>query len=326
MEQYLRELYCSRIIVGYIKYNEYRIYWPDKETLYESCEVYKESYEDAKTEGLLTVKELKSELIVSSLLDANIDSDIKSATEQLDNLKVNYYKSMGDTKAIKRLRSQIEVAKARILKLLTEEQKYNHLTCEGVASFAKWAYILENSTYVKNQRADNLNIFSLLEHWNVSRLTDDQLREIARTEPWQSYWQAKTASIFGKPDCELNDEQRRLIIWTKMYDSIRESMEAPPDEVIQDDDALDGWMIIQRRKREKDKKSKEIDSRIKSDKIRNAQDIFIPVKNAEQAKEIDALNDENNQMFKKMRLGQVQKSGTVDAKDLKDIHARKLMK
>ena len=38
-----------------------------------------------------------------------------------------------------------------------------------------------------------------------------------------------------------------------MYDNVYESHERPNDKIIEDDDCLDGWFIVQRRKHEKDK-------------------------------------------------------------------------
>src|SRR5690606_30724708 len=129
---------------------------------------------------------------------------------------------------------------------------------------------------------------------------------------------------FGMPDCELNDEQRRLIVWSKMYDSIRESMDAPTENVIQDDDALDGWMLVQKKKREKDRRAEQVESSIKSDRIRNSQDVMIKTWNQEDAEKITELNDEQGNMFRKMRVGQIKKSGSLEAKDMADLKIRKL--
>jgi hypothetical protein len=46
-----------------------------------------------------------------------------------------------------------------------------------------------------------------------------------------------------------------------MYDNVYESMECPPDEVIKDDDMLDGWFIQQHKDREKKLKEKSTDEK-----------------------------------------------------------------
>ena len=39
-----------------------------------------------------------------------------------------------------------------------------------------------------------------------------------------------------------------IVIWSKMYDNVQESIDAPIQSVMEDDDALDGWFIVQNRK------------------------------------------------------------------------------
>ena len=42
----------------------------------------------------------------------------------------------------------------------------------------------------------------------------------------------------------------------KVYDNVHESMDAPTDRVIEDDDMLDGWFKVQSRKRKRPTKVK----------------------------------------------------------------------
>ena len=67
-------------------------------------------------------------------------------------------------------------------------------------------------------------------------------------------------------------------MYSKLYDGAYEHPECPEDSVIQDDDMFDGWMIFQRRKREKSKTAKQVDSVIGA-KQREAEELFIPSPN-----------------------------------------------
>lgn len=330
MEQHIRELYCSRIIAGYIRYNkELRVYWPNKDVLYEANEIYMEVYNESRDKGLLTNKELYAHMLANSLLESDLDSEVKALNLQLDSLKIEAFNIVSKGNSPTGIKSKIEQNKARTSKLLVHKHRYDHLSCEGVATFAKWTFILDNSLYLRNgQRyaADDITVTDLLEFWNISRLTDEHFRELARTDPWTSYWQSKATAFFALPDSELNDEQRRMVMWSKMYDNIRESPDAPSDTVFQDDDALDGWLLIQRKKRERDKKSKQVEDGIKSNKIKNSQDVMVKAWTPEQAGEINSLNDADGNMYRGMRLSQVNKKGSVEAKQLNDAHVRRLRK
>ena len=44
---------------------------------------------------------------------------------------------------------------------------------------------------------------------------------------------------------------KNIVMWSQLYDNVQESMDAPTKDVIKDDDLLDGWLIVQGKKREK---------------------------------------------------------------------------
>ena len=67
------------------------------------------------------------------------------------------------------------------------------------------------------------------------------------------HWQ-KQASLFNRPSVELTKDQLSLSSYSTLYDNVYESHECPNEKIIDDDDCLDGWLIQQRRKSEKDRK------------------------------------------------------------------------
>ena len=61
--------------------------------------------------------------------------------------------------------------------------------------------------------------------------------------------------MFGIPSCDLSDDQKSVILYSRMYDSAYESPDRPTDEVIEDNDMFDGWMAKGRREADKERKS-----------------------------------------------------------------------
>ena len=74
-----------------------------------------------------------------------------------------------------------------------------------------------------------------------------------------------------------------------MYDNVYESSESPSEEVIDDDDLLDGWFIIQRKKQEKEKLQSEVANMTNNEKITNSEEVYIFTDSAEEAERINDL-------------------------------------
>ena len=118
----------------------------------------------------------------------------------------------------------------------------------------------------------------MLSYYRESILAQEYIRLLARNDPWKSIWATKEhtgVTLFANKDRENTVNQQNLIVWSMMYDNIQESMDCPTESVIVDDDMLDGWFIIQSEKREKDREEKAFEENVKSDKIKNSDEIFV---------------------------------------------------
>ena len=101
-----------------------------------------------------------------------------------------------------------------------------------------------------------------------------------------------------------------------MYDNAYQSMECPPEEVFEDDDMFDGWLIEQRRKREKDQKQKQVD--LMKNVPDSAQEVFVFAPTREDANKVYDLNDRDSRMKIKQRQQLIEQRVEVEAQDLPD--------
>ena len=101
-----------------------------------------------------------------------------------------------------------------------------------------------------------------------------------------------------------------------MYDNAYQSPECPSEEIIKDDDMFDGWMIDQKRIREKEQKQKEADTMNKFSE--QAQEVFIFAPTREDANKVYDLNDPTSRIKIKQRQAVIDQKGTVDAQELPD--------
>lgn len=109
------------------------------------------------------------------------------------------------------------------------------------------------------------------------------------------------------------------MLWSQTYDNIHESLECPSEDVIDDDDLLDGWFIIQKRKRIRESKEKEIDASTKNEKIKSAQELFIIPREGQKHSSIYELNSRESAMRLQQRSAAINKLKTVSYDQLPDV-------
>jgi hypothetical protein len=190
----------------------------------------------------------------------------------------------------------------QFLKVKNKKHSYDFVTCEGLATYSRWNWIIENCTFFENGKPFDWNvcgISTMLQKHRDATLSDIDIRELSRSDSWRNTWSAgkKEGSIFGKSATELSLEQQSLCLWSSLYDSVYDSPEAPADEIVNDDDLLDGWLIHQRRKSDREKKKQKVEGVL--GKNANAGEVFVMATNREDALEVEDLNDDVAAMIKR---------------------------
>ena len=156
---------------------------------------------------------------------------------------------------------------------------------------------------------------------NEDLVTDKEYRFISRNDPFRSDWIIGKTNVFGIRACNLSNEQKSLILYSRMYDNVYDSHDRPSEDVINDDYMLDGWFIVQRRKSDSDQKQKETEELLgnKGAKGGSSGEMFVMAESPEEANRIRELNDLNSKMKMKQRDHAIQERGSVDEQDLPDV-------
>ncbi len=328
MEHYEREFLVSRIDAGYIRYRQENIVLhigsPSKGVLYEAQEVYQEVLEDSYSEGIMNSVDAQIGLIEAKLWDETMANDLKVLPDNIDKLKVELYNAAYKSITRKKLREYLSVHKSELERLNGILHSWDHVTCEGIAAHARWQHIISNSVTFPNGDPydwEEVNIVSVMHYFNSQLLTETQIRTLVRTEPWSTIWtiRKKHGVIFDEP---MSTEQKAVVVWATIYDNIAESPDCPHSSIIDDDDMLDGWLILQRQNREKEQKKKRGEEFTTNPKISNAQELYIPAQTNEDARDIDALNEAYGHAVKKSRLSQVEREGRVPLMKFADMKRR----
>ena len=334
MDQYIKEFYISRIITGSFrcKINDeyYIVKQPDRNIRHIAQQIYIDAIKDAELDNLYNNQELYNFLLENDLWSEQKENDLKQIQEDTDELKVKLYQAVFKSEERKIIRKMLEAARNKIISLYREKTAYDHLSCDGFASTMKMRYLVgkslmhENGESVWKDEDFWKNTDPLLEDatstYVENRISDKEFRELARTDPWRSIWSCRKteSSLFGVPAVDLTEEQRSIIVWSSLYDNVFEHTNSPSDEVIYDDDMLDGWLILQRRERNKNKAKVDVEDFVSNDKIKNSGEIFIIAQTKDDAKKVDSLNDESARAIKKQRLNYIKEKGTVNELDMPD--------
>lgn len=335
MNQNERDLLIARICSGSIRVKVrgevYTIKRPTPEQLYVGQEVFFDYFSAAQEAGLYSDSELLGWLFKSGFWDMKRNALLESLPKEIDQFKVALFRSQFKSKQIEVIRKALATAKAKLAELNSQRFEYDYLSCSGVASLARSKYLIGASTYHNGKPAfddvwsgDSEKLDEIMLECSRKRIVESQYREVARTDPWRSIWGPHKieSSLFGVPAAEYTEEQRHLVGWSIHYDNIYQHPNCPTDDVINDDDTLDGWAIEQKRLRDAQIAGGVGEELIKNEKIRNSQEVYLFADTHDDARKIDALNSDAAISTKKKRFQALAKHGTLSELEMPDTSRR----
>lgn len=304
---------------------------PTRYHKYLSGEIYNQVYQECLDLGMYEEKELQDFLLNNNLWDLDREKRMNTLREDIDELKVLMFNSHLDLDKVEGCRRVLNLAKADLGKFFDQKNCYNHLTASGFADIEKNKFLigislsnLNGEPFVDEDSYWRMPSFILeqaLTSYRNSRIAEKEFRWLARNEPWRSHWLCRKSegSLFGIPSVDMTEEQRSLIIWSALYDNVSENPEQPPIEVINDDDLLDGWFIIQKRLREKEVNKNSLNAVIGNEKISNSDEVFVVANTEAAMKKISSMNSQEAEIIKNRRFNAIDKSGSVSEYNLPDV-------
>lgn len=301
-----RDFFVSRISCGYyyidLNGQKLKFVHPNKRISLLANQVYMDSFNECINK---TISEKAILDLIISEFGWNYANEefLEEYPSLAKDIKIKLFQNMYNPILKMNLKKELKELAKEYSRLYNIKNTFHYMTPHGIADANKWHFIINNCVY-NNKREKQKYIFQkskIVTNLVLSEyLTDSILRNIANNEPWSSIWYASEGKdIFAGKVCDYNSEQIRLISWSKMYQNIRMSNNPPSEDVIEDDDILDGWMAISSMEREKERNIATAEGRITNKKIRGSQEVFVPVSSKEEAKHIQSLNTASNKMKQK---------------------------
>jgi hypothetical protein len=345
MEQHEREHLVAKLLSGAtffkIGRSRYKIINPNPDQVLLSEEIAEESVREASFKQLLTDEEAAEFLNKKEIWTYENEESFKDSEKLIDDMKVELFQTVFDKKASDSIRRKLQGVRKAMEDGLSKKYSIAPMTLEWYRRSVKDQFLVAvctydmegNRVYTENSyfNSDSQIMEKAYSARNKDSITQAQMRELARTEPWRSYWVVSKQNVFGSPSANffgprseeaviipsshLNQYQRAMVSVCKMYDNAQQHPDCPDESVIKDDDCFDGWMIHESRKREKEQKKKRIDEL--ADK--KGDELFVMANDEGDARDVFAVNDQGENMRLKQRFKQIRSRGEVDESELFDV-------
>lgn len=324
------EILLHRILCGklcfFFKGEKYELRSSDNHIRYEADMIYANIIQDEKYNEWIREEDMLEIMTNLGIWHNGMNNIIKQLQNKIDNFKVDLFKNFATVSKHKKIRQDLQSAKNQLNKINVSKQDFFNHTLEGYAASIKNEYIICNCLYKNNNKvlnyqnnnATTYTFFNdLITEINKYAISIDDIKEVAKSDHWKSYWNANKSNIFPGSAVEWTDDQRGLVNVSKMYDSVYEHPECPNDVVIKDNDMLDGWMIVQKRKNEKEKNQKTIDDL--NPNLKNASEVFLMANHKDDIENILDLNSPESRHKLNQKIATINKLGTAEEIQLPDV-------
>lgn len=329
-------LYLSRILSGYyyIEYrnSRYKIQYPDMDLKYEADYLSEKEFNNNRFAGWYTKESIVPHLKEIGAWSEEEELELARMENSIEKYKIELYENRINLLQVDKIRAKLEITRESFSNLYYLKHCYDHVTIEGYCDSIKNDYLLGHCIYDEKGKLPFIKDYDARHFKEISQIVarnsieQTQFKKIARSGLWRNYWSSNKNDLFGKPAIKWTDEQKSLVILTKMYDNAREHSESPPEDVFEDDDMFEGWMLYQDKKAKKERAKKDIDKKL-GGKIGNAGEVFLMARNQEEAQKIYEINDPLSRTIINERQEHINKSNEqIQDSKLPDIQRENIIK
>ena len=232
---------------------------PSWNVRYESEILYDKIIEENKYNQIwLTPEQIELYLLDNNIWNQNYENILKRLDTDIEDLKIDIYKNFYNTKSKEKFKKKLKTLYKQQNDLKNKKDCMNYLGIKDYALSIKNEFIIRYSIYNMN----NTLVFDpTMDDYNHSQLqgfvreiidnsiNPNDMRALARSDFFRGY---ASSSNLEKSLIDMTEEYKYLVNLYKMYDNARQHPESPDEDIINDDDALDGWFLYQQRKAKKE--------------------------------------------------------------------------
>tara|TARA_B100002019_G_C21243759_1_gene587098 strand:- start:723 stop:1757 length:1035 start_codon:yes stop_codon:yes gene_type:complete len=301
VNDYELDTLINRIISGYqfieIKDNLYKLVSPTVDLKMAADYLYHKTYQDNLFSSFIPKEDIQYLLISTNMIPADIDQQIKTTEKTLENAKIQYYKQFFQTSVKTRNQKKIRSIEALLHKAYSDKQYLDFLTLEHYCENIKNEYLLcktlmdqdDNLIFEDYPNINHILFNNIAQEIAQNIIPVNKYKQIVKSDVWRKLYNSNPTNVFARSASQHTEEQKAILSINQMYSKIYEHPECPDDAIIEDDDALDGWMLNQQKENQKQKMEKGVDNLL-GKKGQKAQEVFLMAKNEEEYEAINQLN------------------------------------
>ena len=285
--------------------------------------LYDKAYEDnLYSESFVLEEDIEDLLLDLNILYPQYKSDLSSIEKKMENLKVDLFSFFFDRTKRAKYKAELASSKKRYNEIYILSHSLDFLTLENYCANIKNEFIISHSLY--NYESDNLvfqennldyDLFNNIINKISGNILDiETLKAVARSDFWRNYYSINKNHLLPYSIVDFSEEQKAVLSISTMYDRVYEHPECPDKEIIEDDDALEGWMIRQQRENKKQKQEKGVNNILNSDKMKKAGEVFLMANSLEERNDILGLNNQESAAKRQSKINTVLNS-TAPTKD-----------
>jgi len=222
--------------------------------------VYDKELNKSLKEGILSKEQLKLLFEANNVWTGKKDNEIEELGNKIKVLKRQIADSAYIASKKKKAEKELKQTESKIIELKEEKASLFNCSAESRSEEIMRRYMImmaaENireQPYWKSEAEflaeyDFVLVYNLaLAYYNNNMFDEKTIRKVARSPAWRVKWIASKngTNLFGKSIAEWSEMQNYIVYWSQFYDFVYESLEKPPDVVIEDDIACDEWVKSQ---------------------------------------------------------------------------------
>lgn len=226
----------------------------------------------------------------------DIDEQIEKLFGMIKVEQMALYRNYDNDKAVVKHKKSLKSIRKELDKLELKKSKARKYTLDHKIDSS--CSVFEYRIRVGETTLKDLDVVNIVnKYYNVLPGIDD-IRILARSDWFISQSKYLNINIIDSP---LSIQQHSLLQYVNMYKNIGQSEDPPKKEILNDDDALDGWMHVK-------SKSSSTKKQTNKSKHADASNTYHFAANQQEADEIYLSNDGQAKLIQQQQLEMLKKS------------------
>lgn len=262
----------------------------------------------------ITRKDIPKMLIDRGLLSKDYKDKITKIDQQIKFTLIALYKNFDQVFEVDKNRKRLNSLRNSMDKYNSMIRKYDVHTIEYLGNMVYEDYVFKSSVYYNGKLISDHLISNFKSSYRKLCPGIKDLKQCARDDNWRTMWLTKGGDVFEI--LPLTEFQNMLAAFSKMYENVYQHPDCPSNNIIEDDDALDGWFLFQNEEKNKDGNKYNAGS--------STSESFIFTDDPDERNAIQASNSPEAKAIQRMRERELAKNKLMKHKDFTDVKGKML--